>query len=313
MGPVESDVLLEVGQFSHRGRRRLNNEDWLGTFQPDDARRLARKGRLFLVADGMGGHESGELASRLAVDQVIRGYLEDSGSDVAASLGRAIEAANANLYARAAPAAGRMRSGTTLVAAVVRGAELWTANVGDSRAYLLRGGELRQLSRDHALLSVQDKQALPAGERAGMHLITRALGTKPSVAVDLYPPQKLRRGDQVLLCSDGLTTPLSDGEIGEIVGAHPSQAAAEALVRAANERGGPDNVSVIVIRVVGSPSNGRSRGAHRLDPPSGLWKGLLHLLPGAGPGLQSPLFLVMIVLIALALIGLGVILGLLLL
>jgi serine/threonine protein phosphatase PrpC len=245
-------VRLEIGQFSHPGRQRPNNEDWLGTFQPDDARRLARKGRLFLVADGMGGHQSGELASRQAVDYVIRAYMDDPASDVAASLRRAIEAANASLYARSVRAEGRLRSGTTLVVAVVRARDLWIANVGDSRAYLWRAGQLRRLSRDHTLFPVA-ANGLPGREgRSGSHIITRALGTRPNVQVDLFPVRKLYTGDRILLCSDGLTTPLSDDEICQNVAAHPPQKAAEVLVHAANDRGGPDNVSVIVIQVVGS-------------------------------------------------------------
>jgi serine/threonine protein phosphatase PrpC len=305
-------VRLEIGQFSHRGRRRPNNEDWLGTFQPEDTGRLAHKGRLFLVADGMGGHQSGELASRQAVDQVIRSYMDDPASDVTASLRRAIEAANASLYARATGAEGRLRSGTTLVVAVVRGVELWIANVGDSRAYLLRAGRLYQLSRDHSLFpAAQDDISLPEG-RPGQHIITRALGTRPGVKVDLLPARKLHTGDRILLCSDGLTTPLSDDEICQVMAAQSPQKSAEALVQAANDRGGPDNVSVIVIQVVG-PIQGRAPGHQfRFAAWRGALKRLLYLVPGASQGLQSPLFLVIILVVILVLIGLGLILGLIL-
>jgi serine/threonine protein phosphatase PrpC len=310
MGHARPAVQLEIGQFSHRGQRRANNEDWLGTFQPDDATRLARKGCLFLVADGLGGHQGGELASRQAVDQVIRGYVEDPAADVTASLRRAIEAANASLYARSAPAGGRLRSGTTLVAAVVRGAELWTANVGDSRAYLLRSGKLSQLTRDHALFSAEGHQVPLAGERPGRHLITRALGTRPSVEVDQFPPQKLHVGDRILLCSDGLTTPLSDEEIRKIMAAQPPQETAEALVQAANERGGPDNVSVIVIQVVGQAWAQALGRVLRFETWRETLKDLSRFLPGRGQGTWSPLLLVTILLAALALIGLGFVLGL---
>ena len=241
---------LEVGQFSHPGRKRQNNEDWLGTFQPEDPDRLAQKGRLYLVADGMGGHQSGEMASRCAADQVIRNYLDDSERDIARALRRAVEKANATLYARSAETETSRRWGTTLVAAVVRRDELWIANVGDSRAYMLRNGKLRQLSRDHSL-SATELGIEPGSDWIGRHMITRALGTKPKVEVDVFPPITLRVGDQVLLCSDGLTTPLSDEEIQGIVEHHSPQEAAETLVRAANDGGGPDNVSVILVRVVG--------------------------------------------------------------
>ncbi|MGD2206632.1 MAG: protein phosphatase 2C domain-containing protein [Anaerolineae bacterium] len=295
---------LDVGQFSHPGRKRSNNEDWLGTFQPDDATRLDTKGRLFLVADGMGGHQSGDLASRSAVDQVIRNYVQDPSSDVAFSLRRAIQSANANLYARTEGRKGRSHWGTTLVGAVVRHDKLWIANVGDSRAYLLRGGSVRQLSQDHSFLP---------GEKVGRHLITRALGSKDSVEVDLFPPIKLWAGDRVLLCSDGLTTPLSDEEIRHIAGRYPAQAGAEALVRAANERGGPDNVSVILIQVAGRHSPGGLLAALGM---SRTWQMISEHLERALVGgeweiLRSPLFVVVILmLVLLVLLGLGFLLGL---
>jgi serine/threonine protein phosphatase PrpC len=297
---------LSVGQFSHPGRKRSNNEDWLGKFQPDDAQRLARKGSLFVVADGMGGHQSGELASRRAVDQVIRSYVEDEAAEVAASLRQAIEAANAALCAEAQRGDGRGAGrdwGTTLVAAVVRYDELWIANVGDSRAYLLRDGKLRQLSRDHTVLG--QGEGLPAGAGIGRHAITRALGRRPDVEVDLFPPLKLRDGDRVLLCSDGLTTPLSDDEIGDVAGRYPAQRGAEALVQAANERGGPDNVSAILIEVSGGQERAAPHGvqdAWERVRTSETWQ----------ERLRSPVFIALLVLAALALIGLGFALGLIL-
>jgi serine/threonine protein phosphatase PrpC len=295
---------LEIGQFSHPGRQRPKNEDWLGAFQPDDAERLARKGQLFLVADGMGGHQSGEMASRYAVDAVIRAYVDHPAPDVETSLRQAIESASSSLYQRAPGGPGDSRWGTTLVAAVVRGAELWIANVGDSRAYLLRGGKLQQLSRDHSMM--------------GQHLITRALGTKPQVEVDLFPPLPLRAGDRVLLCTDGLTRPLPDAEIRAIAGRGTAQGAAEALVRAANEHGGPDNVSVIVIHVTGGPAAEWHTPGELLAALAWpeTWRQMVELLPrlliGDRAAWQSPIAFVVLALAILALLGFGFLLGLLL-
>jgi protein phosphatase len=241
MAASDRSQRLEVGQFSHPGRKRSNNEDWLGTFQPEDARRLATKGSLFLVADGMGGHKSGELASRQAVDHVVRVYMDDPAPDVVSSLQNAIQSANTALHGASQGQGDRRRSGTTLVAAVVRHDRLWIANVGDSRAYLLRNRDLHQISQDHSW-------AAAGAEGIGQHVITRALGLRPEVEVDIYK-QRLRAGDRILLCSDGLTTPVPEAEIAEIARRYPSQAAAEQLVEVANERGGPDNVSVILIKV----------------------------------------------------------------
>ena len=310
---------LDVGQYSHRGRRRTNNEDWLGKFQPEDPARLAQKGSLFLVADGVGGHQSGELASRLAVDQVIRSYVDDPGVDVGHSLRRAVESANAALYAQSERGAGAEAGrdwGTTLVGAVVRRDELWLANVGDSRAYLLRGGRLRQLSEDHSLFP--EKGDAEPGNRKKRHVITRALGRKPDVEVDLFPPLKLRAGDRLLLCTDGLTTPLSDERIQAIAGRYPPQEAAEALVRAANEEGGPDNVSVILVKVSGPPAaspQATVRDILRAWTSGDAWRGALTSLRSALPeGVrESPTWVITLALLLATsiVIGLGFFLGLL--
>ena len=255
MAGLHPVLQLEVGQFSHPGRKRTNNEDWLGTFQPEDGDQLDTKGSLFLVADGMGGHRSGEMASRRAVDQVIRAYFDDPDTDPAGSLQRAFRTANAALYAQTGDGGTARRAGTTLVAAAVRHDKLWIANIGDSRAYLLRNVKLRRLSRDHSWASAGAQAGL-SENWIGRHIITRALGLKQSVEVDSYVPLDLQVGDRILLCTDGLTTPLVDKEIEHIASRHTAQHAAEALVQAANDRGGPDNVSVILIEVTGRSTAG---------------------------------------------------------
>jgi protein phosphatase len=306
---------LDMGQFSHPGRRRSNNEDWLGTFQPEDAERLATKGSLFLVADGMGGHESGELASRRAVDLIIRAYMDDPTSDVPTSLRKAIEMANAVLHKGATDRQGERHWGTTLVAAVVRHDELWIGNVGDSRAYLIREGKLRQLSQDHSWASAMGASA--SKDWIGRNLITRALGLKPEVEADLFPPITLQTGDVILLCSDGLTNPLSDEDIRDIAFRPPSQKAAEALIQAANDRGGPDNISVILVRVAGKnvTLGWQTPGellAALIRP--GTWQlaveSLLQTLLGGKQGFRSPVFIVVLLLIILAVVALGFIVGL---
>jgi protein phosphatase len=257
MDQLRPHLQLEVGQFSHQGLQRPNNEDWLGTFQPDDEVRLACLGSLFLVADGMGGHQSGELASRVAVDRVIGHYVDNDIESVPAGLTQAFEAANASLYQKTSGRPGRGKAGTTLLAAVVRQGELWIANVGDSRAYLLRSGRLHQISHDHSWVAElsADRGLAPGQPPAPRYLITRALGLKPEVAVDVYPPVTLRHGDRILLCTDGLTAALSDPEIGTIAARYPPQQASQALIQAANDRGGPDNVSVIVIELAEAVSS----------------------------------------------------------
>jgi protein phosphatase len=289
----------------------------LGTFQPEDPERLVRKGVLFLVADGMGGHQRGEMASRRAVDQVIRAYYDDPSADVLQSLKRAVELANADLHAEAIREQGGRKWGTTLVAAVVRHDELWIANVGDSRAYLLRRGKLRQLSEDHSLANAAGAEA-PSGNWIGRHVITRALGLKPKVEVDLFPAVKLYAGDRVLLCSDGLTSPLTDAEIGDLALRYQPQKAALALVKAANDKGGPDNVSVILVSVTDlkvalSWQTPGELLSMLIQPET--WRLVVENLLGAsfgGQGCRSPVFVALVVLLIVAVVGLGFILGLLL-
>jgi serine/threonine protein phosphatase PrpC len=315
MAPAQPILQLDVGQFSDPGRQRQNNEDWLGTFQPEDPERLARKGRLFLLADGMGGHGSGELASRSAVDQVIRSYMDASTTDMVRALRRAFQAANAALYAKSSTREDRRRWGTTLVTAVVRRHELWVANVGDSRAYLLRDGRLRQLSVDHTWAANLDVE--PAAEWMGQHLITRALGPKAEVEVDVSEqPVRLRAGDRIILCSDGLTTPLSDAEIRDIAVRHTPQDAASALVAAANHRGGPDNISVIVVQVKGSTDawdwQTLKKALASLVQP-GVWRqaavNLQRSLAGGEQRWPAWVLILVLLLVALAVIALGFALG----
>ncbi len=252
-----SELELETGQFSDPGRKRLNNEDWLGTFQPEDAGRLAEKGSLFLLADGMGGHRSGEMASRQAVDRTIRAYLETRERDVGAGLQRAVEAANAALCTSAVRRQQGENSGTTLVAGVIRRGALWVANVGDSRAYLLHRGSLAQISEDHSWAAAGARAGL-SEEWAGRHVLTRALGTRPVVEVDIFGPLPLEVGDRLILCSDGLTSTLDDARIQEIAARYSPQKASEVLVQAANERGGPDNISVLMVEVKGPGQQART-------------------------------------------------------
>lgn len=303
-----SDTRLEVAQLSHPGRKRTNNEDWLGAFQPEDKQRLATKGRLFLVADGMGGHRSGELASRRAVDHVIRTYFDDPDPDVPASLEQAIQAANATLYAAAADSQGSNRWGTTLIAAVIQDSEqavtrLWIANVGDSRAYLRRGSQLRQLSHDHSLAA-----AGLGGEGLGRHVITRALGLRPEVTVDIFP-FRLQPGDEVLLCSDGLTGPLPDHRIQAILERHGPEEAVRRLAEAANERGGPDNMSMILIRLTGQASSWQDAWRSLLGRFEPRRLGQAHIPRDTIWGLPTWVFLGLALLTSLALLGLGFALG----
>ena len=248
-----------VGARTDVGRARELNEDSLGTPETMriDPALLARKGRLYAVADGMGGHAAGDVASQQAIVTLFREYYADPSLDVAKSLERAFEVANAVVHEQALADPMKAGMGTTLVAAVVQGDRLTVANVGDSRAYLIRGRKAQQLTRDHSWVAEQVLAGVLGPEEARHHeyrsLITRSVGTKPQVKTDSFT-HKLRSDDAIFLCSDGLSNQVDDGTIGQIISGKQPQAAADELVQKANERGGPDNITVVVVRFLGAPS-----------------------------------------------------------
>ncbi|MBN1659570.1 MAG: Stp1/IreP family PP2C-type Ser/Thr phosphatase [Anaerolineae bacterium] len=232
------------------GRSRPHNEDYADFFVPDDPQLLAAKGSLFLVADGMGGHQAGEVASQGAVEMVSSEYYRDTTHDVPTSLVRAFRVANETLFTQAQtdPLKGGM--GTTLVAAVILGAHVYVANVGDSRAYLIDEQGIHQITEDHSWVEEQVRVGLLTAEQARRHpqrnLVTRALGSKPAVEVDLFEGE-IAAGQALLLCSDGLTGRVGDAEIIDTVRQHPPLDAARRLIAMANERGGNDNITVLLI------------------------------------------------------------------
>jgi protein phosphatase len=222
------------------GLQRRANEDSL----------LARS-PLFVVADGMGGAQAGEVASRLAVESFRHG-LHDT-TDAEGSLAAYARAANVSIHERSQVSAEHAGMGTTLTAVYVGAEELAIAHVGDSRAYCLRGGELLRLTDDHSLVDELIRQGKLTPEEAIEHpqrsVITRALGPEPEVEIDTRS-YRARDGDVYLLCSDGLTTMVSDALLAEILLAHPRlRDAGEALIKAANEAGGRDNITVVLVRV----------------------------------------------------------------
>jgi len=244
------EVDLVAVKLSDTGRVRPHNEDYVDYFVPPDPQQRARKGAIYLVADGMGGHQAGEVASRGAVELAIRGYYDDPSRDVGKSLVRAIQAANQQLHTQAQADHSKSGMGTTLVAAVVLGYKVYVANVGDSRAYLINSRSITQITEDHSWVEEQVRAGLLTHEQAKKHpqrnLVTRALGSKPAVDVDLFEGE-LSRGDTLLLCSDGLTGRVEDHEVAAIVRQHSPREAIRILVDTANERGGNDNITVLIV------------------------------------------------------------------
>jgi PPM family protein phosphatase len=203
------------------------------------------------VADGMGGAQAGEVASRIAIEAFEQG-LPGDGSP-AERLATRVREANHQIYERAKADRGRAGMGTTLTAAYVDDAHVAIAHVGDSRAYLFRGGTLQRLTQDHSLVDELVRRGKLTEEQAAEHpqrsIITRALGPEPEVEVDTwtYPG---RSGDVILLCSDGLTSMISEDRVRVILESHENlDAAAEALINEANEAGGRDNITVVLFRL----------------------------------------------------------------
>jgi serine/threonine protein phosphatase PrpC len=222
------------------GRQRRANEDSM----------LARS-PLFVVADGMGGARAGEVASRLAIESFQHG-LEDT-TDAEGSLAAYARAANVSIHERSQADAEHAGMGTTLTAVYVGEEEVAIAHVGDSRAYCLRDGELLRLTDDHSLVDELIRQGKLTPEEAVEHpqrsVITRALGPEADVEIDTRS-YRARDGDVYLLCSDGLTTMVPDALIAEIMLAHGRlRDMGEALIGAANEAGGRDNITVVLLRV----------------------------------------------------------------
>jgi protein phosphatase len=189
------------------GRHRENNEDKFDFFFPDDPATLGMRGRLWAVADGMGGHSAGQIASEAALKAIIRSYYSESADDIEPALREAITDANALIHAAAKQFSGHGGMGTTVVAAVVRGDVLTVAHAGDSRAYLLREGEpIRQLTVDHSWVEELVRRGAMTREQAEQsphkNVITRSVGATETVEPDVAS-ETLRVGDTVLLCSDG--------------------------------------------------------------------------------------------------------------
>ena len=249
----QKHAIISWGARTDTGRTRENNEDKFDFFLPDDPTALARKGRLWAVADGMGGHNAGQIASEATLKSTIRAYFTGPGDDTAAGLRRALEAANGLIHQAAQQFPDQGGMGTTATVAVVREDELTLAHVGDSRAYLLREGQMRQLTQDHSWVEEQVRLGgLTRAEAEASpyrNVITRSIGMGDGVVVDIIT-ETLQPGDVILLCSDGLTGYLDAPALASRLfsGASPS-AAALALIDAANDAGGRDNITAVVMAV----------------------------------------------------------------
>lgn len=245
---------VEVSALTDVGMRRRNNQDSLAYHLADGRAAWDRSGHLFVVADGMGAHAAGELASRLAVDLVQHHYEKNLQPHPVENLHRALIEANNEIHRRGQANIEFRNMGTTCSALILVPEGAICAHVGDSRIYRLRDSNLEQLTFDHSLVwemqaaggmddHATDQLAIPK------NVITRSLGPNPSVVVDLEGPFEVRVGDKFLICSDGLSGQLTDTEIGVFLNELPIAIASQTMLDLANLRGGPDNISLIAVEV----------------------------------------------------------------
>ncbi|MFN9375204.1 MAG: PP2C family protein-serine/threonine phosphatase [Planctomycetaceae bacterium] len=239
--------------LSDIGFRRRNNQDSYCIQIAPDPESWERNGHLFLVADGMGGHAVGELASKMAADTVPHAYTKLSDESVEGALKRALEMGNDAIHERGELNREFTRMGTTCTALVLGPQGAVVGHVGDSRCYRIRKGRIDQLTFDHSLQWELMRQGVMSPEdilrTEPRNVITRSLGPNPSVDVDVEGPHAIESHDVYLLCSDGLTGQVPDPEIGAMAANLTPAEACRALVNLANLRGGPDNITVVIARV----------------------------------------------------------------
>lgn len=274
---------LEYAGLTDVGVRRSHNQDSFALLPATDKEQFRTRGHLFLVADGMGAHAVGELASKLAADAIPHLYCKYAHEGPVAALRRAFTEANATIHTRGQQNREFEGMGTTGTSLVLRPEGAYIGHVGDSRVYRIRAGQIEQLSFDHSLVwEMARRQKVRPEELQGIpsNVIIRSLGPEPLVQIDIEGPHPIQAGDIYVLCSDGLSGPLSDHEIGAVASTLPPQEACRLLIDLANLHGGPDNITAIVVRLLADSSDnavpGESSGSNPSRPPGKPW---YHLLP----------------------------------
>ena len=246
---------IEIASLTDVGCQRENNEDSFGYWESDDDAVFSRLGRLAVVADGMGGHEGGQVASHIAVETIQQTYSSASDTDPQKILIASLQEAHHRIQHRANEDPELQGMGTTCTACAIVGRRIYYAHVGDSRIYLLRNGTLRVLSRDHSLVARLIETGVIRQEDAESHpqkhVLTAALGVADDVEPDVpAEPLTLEKSDVLLICTDGLWGQLSEAELRHVLSSQAPANACESLVRLAKEHGGPDNVTLQIARVV---------------------------------------------------------------
>lgn len=249
---------IEVSSQSDIGCVRQNNEDSFGYWEPEDDRLFLRKGRLAVVADGMGGYEGGQEASRLAVETLVAVYRDFEGDDPQSALIEGLQTAHEQIRQYSFDHPELRGMGTTCTAAAIVRYEqyeaLYYVHVGDTRLYLIRDGRITKITRDHSYVGRLVESGIISAEEAETHpqrnILTAALGTNADLTMDSpRRPEPLHPDDVLLICTDGLWGQVRDRELLEAVENQSAEHASRELIDLARERGGPDNITVEILRM----------------------------------------------------------------
>jgi PPM family protein phosphatase len=248
---------VEVAALSDIGRVRENNEDSYLYWEPESDADFERKGRLAVIADGMGGYEGGQEASRIAVETVCARYKESKLTDPQAAVAEAFRAAHQAIVSYALEHAEFHGMGTTCTALVLLGNQLHFAHLGDTRLYLVRGGEISRLTRDHSYVGRLVENGIVRAEDAESHpqrhILTAAMGVGREAATEIsQKPEPVQAGDTLILCTDGLWGVVPERDIASAVTDLEPENACQKLIDLALRRGGPDNITLMILRISSS-------------------------------------------------------------
>ena len=248
---VKRPTLISYGAASHVGLVRSENQDAYGCFPDEDADNLNE--RLFIVADGMGGHQGGKEASSIALEVVPGIFFSESDASIEDRLRRSFKEANRLIYEKAMSGEGFERMGTTCTALALSDNAIHIAHVGDTRAYRIEKNNVELLTSDHTLVEEMRREGVLTEAEAKVHprrnTLTRAMGVEPDLDVDVYDIGTMKAEHRYLICSDGLSE-VTPEEIHNLTMQFTPQVASDKLIDLANERGGHDNVTVLVLRVI---------------------------------------------------------------
>jgi serine/threonine protein phosphatase PrpC len=245
---------VDVVGLTDIGCARANNEDSYAYWEPADDDTFFKKGRLALIADGMGGHEGGQEASRIAVETIEKAYAGTTDPDIRSALVTAFQEAHQQILLRARQDPSLQGMGTTCTGIVIAGGALHFAHIGDSRLYLLRGAEFHRLTRDHSYVGRLVETGMIGAAEAATHphrnVLLQALGSGGTVSPDSpEQPLQVEKGDTFLLCTDGLWGMVSDNELKDAMFAANLETACRGLIALAKQRGGPDNITLQALRI----------------------------------------------------------------